>query len=522
MWQLSISRDQFCELYPNFHNPDIFERPFKSDSDFIENYLASKLWRLNNIYTIIDKYGRLLKFKMNPVQHLVYAELLKHPRLIILKSRQHGISTLMLINFFDDALFIPNLNIGLMAQGTDEASKLLERVKIAWDELNPVIKDFLKLDTDKNNTKAFAFNNNSNIFIRVSFRSATLHRLHISELGKIASKYPERITETKKGTLQAIAPGNPVVIESTAEGDNAFKEMWFQARDLKQYSLMDFKPIFLSWTLDRDCISSADEYISPKHAEYFEKLALEHNIKLTQEQKNFWIQKYRELGDDIYSEYPTTDEEAFTVSKDGTYWARLYRQHVIKKDREIDGLFDPNLGVQVSYDLGIDDIMVMCFFQHYKNEYRIIDEYYAEGESLEHYVKTMYEMYENITNIILPHDVKVRELSSGRSRLDLIRGLGVKNITVLPKSNLADGIEAVRAILPKLWIDKKCEYLRACFLNYSKAWDERLGTWKQKPLHNYYSHGADAIRYMVSGINKSQEKAEDKLRYKQVFDGLAL
>jgi phage terminase large subunit len=115
--------------------------------------------------------------------------------------------------------------------------------------------------------------------------------------------------------------------------------------------------------------------------------------------------------------------------------------------------------------------MVMCFFQYYKNEYRIIDEYYAEGEGLEHYVKTMYEMYENITNIILPHDVKVRELSSGRSRLDLIRGLGVKNITVLPKSNLADGIEAVRAILPKLWIDKKCEYLRACFLNYSKAWD---------------------------------------------------
>jgi len=299
MWQLSISRDQFCELYPNF-TIQIFRKTFQIRLRFYRKLSSSKLWRLNNLYTIIDKYGRLLKFKMNPVQHLVYAELLKHPRLIILKSRQHGISTLMLINFFDDALFVPNLNIGLMAQGTDEASKLLERVKIAWDELNPVIKDFLKLDTDKNNTKAFAFNNNSNIFIRVSFRSATLHRLHISELGKIASKYPERITETKKGTLQAIAPGNPVVIESTAEGDNAFKEMWFQARDLKQYSLMDFKPIFLGWTLDRDCISSADEYISPKHAEYFEKLALEHNIKLTQEQKNFWVQKYRELGDDIY------------------------------------------------------------------------------------------------------------------------------------------------------------------------------------------------------------------------------
>lgn len=522
MWNLSISKDEFNKLYPNFHNPEIFERQFTSDTDFIENYLASKLWRLNNLYTIIDKYGRLIKFRMNPVQHIVYSELLKHPRLIILKSRQHGISTLMLINFFDDALFIPNLNIGLMAQGTDEASKLLERVKIAWEEFSPEVKEFLSLDTDKNNTKAFAFNNNSNIFIRVSFRSATLHRLHISEFGKIASKYPERVTETKKGTLQAIAPGNPVVIESTAEGDNAFKEMWYQARDLKQYTIMDFKPIFLGWTLDKDCTSDIDEYISPKHAEYFEKLETEYNIKLSREQKNFWIQKYRELNDDIYSEYPTTDDEAFTVSKDGTYWAKLYRQFVIKNNREIDGLYDENLGIQVSFDLGIDDTMVICFFQYYKDEFRIIDEYFAEGESLQHYMQTMYKMYKNIINIILPHDVKVRELSSGKSRLDMIRSWGVKNITVLPRDNIADGIEAVRAIIPKLWIDKKCEYLRSCFLNYTKAWDERLGTWKQKPLHNQYSHGADTIRYMVMGVKKQFSQYSAKPKYKQVYNGLAL
>ena len=148
MWYLSITPEQFDEIYhntPAMQIKHLFTTYPTSDKEFIEQYLPSKLWRLNNLYTIKDKEGNLIKFRMNLAQHKVYATYLKHPRIIILKSRQQGISTFWLINFFDDAITTPNLEVGLMAQGKDEASKLLERVKTAWRHLSQVLKIFLIL-----------------------------------------------------------------------------------------------------------------------------------------------------------------------------------------------------------------------------------------------------------------------------------------------------------------------------------------------------------------------------------------
>ncbi|MGY2498704.1 hypothetical protein ACW4UO_30035, partial [Klebsiella pneumoniae] len=103
---------------------------------------------------------------------------------------------------------------------------LLERTKFLWDKLDPDIKAYLNRSLEKDNAKSFTFNNHSQIFIRVSFRSTTLQRLHISEFGKIANHSPKKAKEVKTGTLQALAVGNTGVIESTAEGRNMFKEMW--------------------------------------------------------------------------------------------------------------------------------------------------------------------------------------------------------------------------------------------------------------------------------------------------------
>ncbi len=102
---LSISKEQFLEIYEGTSvckHADLFYTEPKDDKDLQTNYLISKLWRLNNLYTIVDKYGNKIRFKMNLSQHRVYADCLRHPRLIILKSRQQGISTFWLVNFFDD------------------------------------------------------------------------------------------------------------------------------------------------------------------------------------------------------------------------------------------------------------------------------------------------------------------------------------------------------------------------------------------------------------------------------------
>lgn len=526
MNKLNLPAKLFKEYYPKV-NLTWFTIPPASKKEFLSKQLTSKLWRMNNLYTIVDKDGDRVPFIMNSAQHKVYAAFLIHPRLVILKSRQRGISTFWLIFFFDSAVFGDDLNIGLMAQGKSESAKLLKKVKLAWEELDESIKSFLQIMQGKNNTEEFSFSNGSTIYISTSFRSATLQGLHISEFGKIANKYPERARETKTGSMQAIKPGLPVAIESTAEGANEFKRIWDIAADHLlqglEFSGKDFYPVFLSWIGDDDCVNPIKQAILQWQADYFDRLEEELNVKLTNKQKWFWIMQYRELGDDIYQEYPSTAEEAFTVTKDGSYYAKLYRECVIKRRREIDGLYDPNLEVSIAMDLGMNDTFVLVFFQRWRKERRIIHEYYNSGEGLEHYVNYINSTGYKICRVILPHDIKVRELSTGQSRLHRLRELGVRRTKVLPRIAVNDGIEAVRRMMPDLYIDPSCEYIIKCLKNYSKQWDEKLGVWKDTPLHDEHSNGADGIRYMAIGDSK-QTVQRDKTENLggTVVDGLCI
>jgi hypothetical protein len=512
---LSISEPIFNELYPDLvgHYKFFNEPPPAgiSTSEFERLYLSNKLWRLNNVYSIVDKHARPITFVMNHAQHIVYAKTRQHPRLIILKSRQQGISTFWLVSYFDDAIWAPFMNVGLMAQGNDEAATLLERAKFLWDSLDDSVKQFADVRLEKDNTKVFSFSNKSTMFIRVSFRSTTLQRLHVSEMGKIANNYPKRAKEVKTGTLQALAPGNTGVIESTAEGKNMFKAMWDASIiSLKsgQMAPKDFYPIFLSWLNDPDCVSDIPQVIHEVARKYFEDLETATGYELTEQQKNFWIIQYRELGADVLQEYPGTPEEAFTASRDGTYYSKLFNSKVVRLNGVIPDLHDKNLHTDVYVDLGVDDYFVLVFVQWYKNKWRVVGEYYNNGYSLAHYMDYIRDSEFDVRAVRFPHDVRVRELGSSsgggraKSRYDVVMEYKKLNnlawrIDVLPRTSVENGIEAVRRIIPHLVIDAKCTYLISCFLNYSKEWDEKLQCWKTTPLHNQYSHGADAMRQLA-------------------------
>lgn len=526
---LAINREQFNEIYPDLEGHfDFFNNPPPSDmakEDFENTYFKSKLWRLNNMYSIINKDGEPCIFKMNYAQHKVYAATKQHPRIIILKSRQQGISTLWLVSFTDDALWCPYLRLGLMAQGTDEATTLFERVKFLWDNLSPDVKQFLNIRLTKDNTKELSFSNDSTMFIRVSFRSATLQRLHISEFGKIANANPQRAKETKTGTLQALARGNTGVIESTAEGRNEFKFMWDAAEAAHtsgQMAPKDFLPVFLPWYMDPDCVLDVYQSNTQESDRYLGELEAECKIKLAQEQRNFWIAQYRELGGDIYQEYPGTPDEAFRASRDGTYYARLYNEFIIRKKRLVTGLYDPNLPVEVFFDLGVDDYTCLIVTQWYRGEYRIIGEYFNNGYDLTHYVTKVIEMDIPVDDWYFPHDIAVRELMAtgnggrAKSREQLLRehfkreGISGR-IRKIKRGKLEDGIEAVRAIIKVMWIDAKCEYIRECLLNYSKDWDPKLQVWRNHPLHNEFSHGADCLRQLAQHTIESNRLHRSKM-----------
>lgn len=519
---LNITREQFREIYHGLNvasYEELFFTEPTSDVDLLKNYLPSKLWRLNNVYTIVNKHGNRIKFRMNLSQHKVYAASLRHPRVIILKSRQQGISTLWLVSFFDDALTRRDFSIGLMAQGQDEAATLLERTKILWEDLPIALKMHLGLYTTSDNTKEFALNNGSKIFVRTSFRSTTLQRLHISEMGKIANKYPEKAKETKTGTLQALAPGNIGIIESTAEGDNLFKTDYDNAAALKLEDLTtkDFLAVFLSWLDDPDCVEPKQQYATDKQLKYFADLEKELGIKITQQQRNFWIAKHRELGDGIYQEYPSTPVEAFLATKDGAYYAKLFMEWITKHKRIITDLYDPNLDVQASVDLGMNDTNAITIFQCYMDENRIIDEIYDSGQQISYYTDLMKTKpwFENLTHVILPHDAEVKELTSGKTRTEVFEDeLPGIDITVLPKLSVNDGIEMVRQMIQNLWLDDKIVYLKACLLNYKKEWDEKRERWRDKPEHDEHSNGADSIRYMAIGKRAGQNRTHGKKRVK--------
>lgn len=542
MNEMSITRAQFREYYPTLvPYIDIFYKEFKSDQQFLEEYLVSKLWRLNNLYTIINKDGDRVPFVMNKSQHKVYAAMLEHVRLIILKSRQQGISTFWLIDFFDDALFIPDLNIGLMAQGADEAATLLERVKFSWDNLDQTIKDYLAIKKVKDNAKAFSFSNNSTLFIRTSFRSATLQRMHISELGKIANKHPEKAKETNTGTLQAIKGGNPIAIESTAEGDNMFKSKWDKAVEhTGPLAPKDFKPVFLSWLEDPDCWCDVPQHINKEAEEYFAKIELELGQRIVKQQRWFWVMQKRELDDsdedtDMYQEYPSTPEEAFSAVRDGTFYAKDFRKKIIEKNQIVPNLLDTNLEVDVVMDLGMDDEMCLGFWQDHANQDRLVHEYSNSGEGLEHYVNYMNDWFEKNKAdpgvVTVPHDIKVKELGTGYTRLKRLRELGVRKIRVLKKAKIQDGIEAVRRLMNHWWIDETCEHVQTCFKNYSKEWDNMYQCWKNMvgtgTKNKKFTHGADMVRYRAMSKRKyrtAESRQEIKKRQKKtdVIGGLSI
>lgn len=525
-WHLGITEADFDIIYKGIDIDKEIFRHKPTDEDTYKDYSLSKLWRMNNWYKVINKDGELVWFVMNRAQHIAYAEQIRHARTIILKSRQRGISTFKMIDYFDDAIWIDNLEVGMQSYGLVESTKLLKKLDTAWTELSDFNKGLLGIGLDKSNTRAMGFSNGAQITVATSFRGDTLHRLHVSELGKIAAKDPKKANEIYTGTLQAIKAGNPATIESTAEGEhNLFHEKWYLAADhIGVRGLKDFRPVFLSWVDDPDCNSDVDEILTQEHIDFLEKVETEWeeyaklrpgSFKLVKTQRNWFASAYRELGDKFHQEYPHTPESAFASVRDGTYYAKAWRNkgHVWESTAVYDDegllisgrerLYQPELAVHTAWDLGRNDMMVIVLFQIVGGDIAVIDEYHNTGEELSFYYYELLRMKKekgyHFGKHILPHDAKVTDLSSDVPRKTVLSRLGMKGIKVLRRTkDIANDREQVRQAIPKMWIDNvTAQYIIRMMGRYTKEWDAVRGTWKEKHLHNEWSNPADAVRYMV-------------------------
>ena len=169
---------------------------------------------------------------------------------------------------------------------------------------------------------------------------------------------------------------------------------------------------------------------------------------------------------------------------------------------------EPLLPVKTLWDLGIGDATAIWFYQQVRNEIRFIDYYESSGESLAHYIQYLQRKPYTYGDHWAPHDIQVRELTSGKSRLDTAASMGVK-FKVAPNIGIEDGINAVRLMLPKCWFDQvKCKPGLEALQNYRRDYNQRLNEYKAVPVHDWASHGSDAFRIGAVAIKDIEEKAK--------------
>lgn len=211
---------------------------------------------------------------------------------------------------------------------------------------------------------------------------------------------------------------------------------------------------------------------------------------------------------------------SFIMGIEGSYYAKY-----IKEAREEERIgkvpYNRQSRVYTAWDIGYGDATSIIFYQCIGNEIHVIDFYEAQGEGLPHYAKVLSTKPYIYADHYAPHDVESHNFSTGLSAKDVGAGLGL-SFHPLPtlRVSIEDGIEAVRGIFPRICFDAvKCKKLLKCLEHYRKEFDDKHNCYRTKPVHDWSSHAADAMRYMAIAVkmyvdgNKSgiNDKEADRL-----------
>ncbi|MDI9349039.1 MAG: hypothetical protein QM537_03435 [Candidatus Symbiobacter sp.] len=192
-------------------------------------------------------------------------------------------------------------------------------------------------------------------------------------------------------------------------------------------------------------------------------------------------------------QYAQEFECSFAAAVSGAYFAEILR--AIEGKGQIGQVpYDPILPVETWWDLGIGDATAIWFAQRAGREIRLIDYYEASNEGLPHYARVLQHLPYVYSRHLAPHDIGVRELGSGKTRLEIADSLGVR-FDIAPRLTIEDGIEAMRAMLPQCWFDsEKCRRGLTALAAYRKDYDEAMKNWRSHPRHDWSSHACDALR----------------------------
>lgn len=487
-----------------------------TEVDIIKN-LSDRKWRLNHLYYIKNAAGKKVLFKMNPVQEYLHDHLWY--RNVIPKARKLGISTFFCIFDLDQIIFSKNKTAGIIAHRLEDQKKLFRNnILFAVENLHPWMKHYVgKLDISTANE--IRFKNGGEIYVSLTTRGQTPQFLHISELGYICRHAPDKAEEIVSGSINSVMPGSPdevtmVSIESTADNgrSGAFYDITMEAERARmggvQLTELDWKIFFFPWFLEPkyQVTAGTEQPLRAEMIEYFAKLQRTNDLRTLAGQKvtltpgqKLWYEKTRTTNrDGMYSQFPSTLDEAFSVSLEGAYYAS--DMNAVYAENRI-GFYpiDPNVPVDTCWDLGVNDTTSIEFYQSIGPEIRFVDFYQSSGVGLQHYTEMLRKKGYRYGKHILPHDVQVRDLTTGFTRLSALWDLGLTNTVVAPKLFISDGIEKVRLLFPRFRFNKETTGpIIDALQSYRRTWNDKRGVWDDTPFHGPESNIADGIRMMAA------------------------
>ena len=185
----------------------------------------------------------------------------------------------------------------------------------------------------------------------------------------------------------------------------------------------------------------------------------------------------------------------FNAPIEGAYYAEIINE--LKMDGRVTGVpWQPDAPVFTWWDLGIDDEMAIWCVQRVGRELHVIDYIQNNSQGLEYYANILKNRGYTFGGHVLPHDVKARELGTGKSRYEVLMSL-LNDVIVCPNHKPEDGISAVRSVLRMCWFDKiRTEAGLSALSNYHRNENG-------KPVHNWASHPADAFRTGAIALNST-------------------
>ncbi len=511
-------------------------------NDWYEGCWRSREWRLNHLYWIETKSGVPMRFRLNVHQKRLLDNMWS--RNYVLKARQLGMSTLISVLMLDSCLFIEHFHAGIIDRRIDDAKEKLGKMKFALDcmqELPAIRADHVEDEGDREKIRLFTADwlgglnvdvkddrirfrsNKSDVRAAVTMRGGTLQMLHVSEYGSIAANFPKRAREIKTGAIEAVPKNGTVFVETTHEGGKwgLNYEMARNAMDCSGRALteLDFRFFFFPWYDEPDYRLPGDGALElPSEVrDYFAKLEREEGAVFTDEQKRWYMGKFKSLGYAVRQEYPSMPEEAFAVQIEGAIYGSLITRLRAqgRLNREFEASDDYPL--YVSWDLGRSDNTSMWLVQPGSDgKFYVLDHYTAHDMETAHYfgvVRQWEAKYGQTVRLhLIPHDGVNRDpdLVSYEQRFLRQR----MRCQLVPRvRDVWDGIQATRRVLRHCVFHARCdepvvvegvEYMSGlnALENYRTGPVGANGVERPMPLHDATCHSADAFRYFAEAFER--------------------